>query len=238
VGAVLIEPILGRGGEVIPPPGILERIASGAKRRGWLLIVDEVYTGLGRTGRRFAYQHEKVTPDLICIGKALGGGLPLAAVLGKRDVLHAWTGVQTAGEARHSATFLAHPLACATALETLDILKGERLAARARRLGNTLLQTLRESTAGEPRILEVRGRGLLAGVEFIRPGRRRTPDPDLARRVVAAAQDEGLLVLPGGIFGNVVGMSPALTSSERVLERGVRALSIALRRVLTQPGEV
>jgi 4-aminobutyrate aminotransferase/(S)-3-amino-2-methylpropionate transaminase len=230
VGAVLIEPILGRGGEVVPPDGYLERIARETRRRGWVLILDEIYTGLGRTGRRFAYQHDGITPDLVCVGKALGGGLPLAAVLGRREILQAWSGVDTAGEARHSATFLAHPLACAAALAALEVMDRNRLAIRARRLGKTLLSGLRGCGSGVPRILEVRGRGLLAGVEFVRDGRH--PDPALARTVTEKALAEGLLVLPGGLHGNVVGFSPPLTLSERDLAIGIRRFERALSRAL------
>jgi 4-aminobutyrate aminotransferase-like enzyme len=230
VGAVLIEPILGRGGEVVPPAGYLRAVERAARRRGWLVIADEVYTGLGRTGRRFAFEHDGALPDLVCVGKALGGGLPLAAVLGRPAVLDSWRAVDAGGEAPHSATFLAHPLACAAALAALRVLGRDRLAARAARLGRRLARALAAMARGRPRILETRARGLLAGIEIV--SEDGAPAPAAARAVAAAAQDERLFVLSGGMHGNVVSLSPPLTLTDAQLDTGLARLARALERVL------
>src|SRR5262249_8332946 len=154
------------------------------KRRGWLLIADEIFTGLGRTGRRFAFEHEGVVPDLVCIGKTLAGGMPLAALLGPRRIMDVWLGVDTGGEAPIAATFHAHPVACAAAEAALDELVNKKLAARAARLGKTALRRLHTLAHGRPEIVEVRGRGLMIGIEF--------RNADQARRVVGAALERSL----------------------------------------------
>src|ERR1700712_5279882 len=122
MGTVIGEPIVGREGVLIPPTGWLAGLAEICRQHGTLLIADEIFTGFGRTGSLFAVEPEGVRPDILCCGKALGGGLPIAAVIARRDLFRCW---ETAGEARHTATFLANPLACAAALAVLDILQEE-----------------------------------------------------------------------------------------------------------------
>ena len=131
IGAVIVEPIVGREGVLIPPAGWLAGLAEICRQHGTLLIADEIFTGFGRTGPLFAVEHEGVRPDILCCGKALGGGLPIAAVIARRELFRCW---ETPGEARHTATFLANPLACAAALAALDVLREEDLPARAVRL--------------------------------------------------------------------------------------------------------
>jgi len=226
VGAVLVEPIQGRGGQVVPPPGFLGLLRRETRRRGWLLIADEIYTGLGRTGRRFAFQHERVTPDLVCVGKTLGGGMPIAAVLGPARLLAAWKRVRTAGEAPVSGTFFAHPLACAAALAALDEIDRKRLVARASRMGRIVLGDLRALARGRPRVFDVRGRGLLLGIELARLDG--SPDPALAAAVVRAALARGLLLLGGGVHGNVICLSPPLTISVPEWRRARQIIEAAL----------
>jgi 4-aminobutyrate aminotransferase-like enzyme len=233
VGAVLVEPVQGRGGEIVPPPGYLAVVHREARRRGWLLIDDEIYTGLGRTGRRFACEHDAAVPDMILVGKALGGGLPIAAVLGRGPVLEAWRAIDSGAEAPHSATFLASPLACAAALATLEVLRVQRLSARAARLGKLLLAGLRKIAAGRSRVLEVRGRGMLAGLELT--DATGAPDAAAAGHVMTAALAERLLVLTGGMHGNVVSLSPPITLSQNLLATGVRRLGRALDRAIGGP---
>jgi 4-aminobutyrate aminotransferase/(S)-3-amino-2-methylpropionate transaminase len=220
-GAALVEPIRGRGGHVIPPPGFLRALRRETKRRGWLLIADEIFTGLGRTGRRFAFEREGVVPDLVCVGKTLAGGMPLAAVLGPRRIMDAWLGVDTGGEAPVASTFMAHPVACAAAEAALDEIESKNLARRSERLGLAALAKIRAMTRGRREIVDVRGRGLLLGIEFQRA--------DQARRVVEAALERSLLLLPGGIKGNVVTLSPPLTLSTTELNEGLRRLEGALQ---------
>jgi 4-aminobutyrate aminotransferase-like enzyme len=236
VGAVLVEPIQGRGGQVVPPPGFLALLRRETKRRGWLLIADEIYTGLGRTGRRFAFQHEGVVPDLVCVGKTLGGGMPIAAVLGPAKVLSAWRRAGAGPEAPVASTFLAHPVACAAALAALDEIEKRKLAARASRMGRIVLRDLRAIARGRPRVFDVRGRGLLVGIELAHPDG--TPDPALASAVVRAALARSLILLGGGAHGNVVSLSPALTLSAsewRQARSGIEAaLDDALGRLSTR----
>jgi len=226
VGAVLVEPIQGRGGQVVPPPGFMTLLRRETKRRGWLLIADEIYTGLGRTGRRFAFQHDRVTPDLVCVGKTLGGGMPIAAVLGPSRVLSAWKHLDMGGEAPVSSTFVAHPLACAAALATLDEIDARRLVSRATRMGRVVLRDLRALARGRPRVFDVRGRGLLVGIELARPDG--SPDPKLAGAVVNAALARGVLLLGGGVRGNVICLSPPLTISLPEWRRALKAIEAAM----------
>jgi 4-aminobutyrate aminotransferase-like enzyme len=229
IGAVLVEPIQGRGGVIVPPPGFLRAVRLEARRRRWLLIADEIYTGLGRTGRLFACEHDGVVPDLLCLGKALAGGLPLAAVLGRAAVLAPWRRAASGAEPAHAATFLAHPVSCAAALAALDVIAAERLTARAGRLGRRLRRGLDRLARAHPRIAEVRGRGMLAALAFARAGG--APDPATARAVMAAAQAEGLLVLTSGSAGQAVSLTPPLTLTEAQLDDGLRRLDRALEAV-------
>jgi 4-aminobutyrate aminotransferase-like enzyme len=226
IGAVLVEPVQGRGGQVVPPRGWLAAVAREAKRRGWLLIADEIYTGLGRTGRPFACEHERVRPDLLCLGKAIGSGMPLAAVIGRARIMAAWRRAASGGEAAHAATFLAHPLACAAARATLAVWRREKLWRRASLHGRRLARELREAALDRRGVSEIRGLGLLAGVSLV--NRRGHPDARRARAVVRAALAEGLIVLAGGAEGNVVSLSPSLLITETERRLGVRRLARAM----------
>lgn len=217
VGAVIVEPIVGREGVLIPPAGWLSGLAGLCRRNGTLLIADEIFTGFGRTGRLFAVEHEEVRPDILCCGKALGGGLPIAAVLARRELFRCW---ETPGEARHTATFLANPLACAAALAALDVLREEDLPSRAARLGPHLGARLAAWTERFPGVEEVRGRGLLWGIQL------RTPD--LAKRWMLEAWSRGVLLLAGGPEGRVAQIVPPLTIDEEQLAGAVTILEEAL----------
>ncbi len=219
-GCVILEPIQGRGGIRVPPPGFVEEVAQITREAGAVLVFDEIFTGFGRTGRRFAFRHEGVTPDLLCVGKPLGGGLPLSACIGSAKAMDGWP--PSEGEALHTSTFLGHPLSCAAALAFLDVLEEEGLAARARDEGDWLLQTLRERLDGLPHVGEVRGRGLFTGVEFLHPGgaedARPGPWEGAGPAVAAEALRRGLLVLPAGNRGQVVELTPPLTITREQLE--------------------
>jgi 4-aminobutyrate aminotransferase-like enzyme len=211
-GCAIVEPILGREGVVLPPEGWLESLARACRRNGVLLIADEIFTGFGKTGDWFVSRREGISPDLLCCGKALGGGLPIAAVIGRREIFAAW---DRGGEALHTATFLAHPLACAAALATLEVLARERLPARAARLGRRVATRLRRIAKARPG-LQVRGRGLLWGLEL--------ESSEQAARLVADARGAGLLLLAGGTRGNVVQLAPPLSIHERQLDYALAAL--------------
>lgn len=220
IGAVIVEPIVGREGVLIPPAGWLAGVADLCRRHGALLIADEIFTGFGRTGRLFAVEHEGVRPDVLCCGKALGGGLPIAAVIARRDCFRCW---ETPGEARHTATFLANPLACAAALTVLDVLRDEDLPARAARLGKDLGRRLASWPDRFPAIEEIRGRGLLWGVAF-RSGEQ-------AKTWMLEAWSRGVLLLAGGAEGRVAQIVPSLTIREEQVEGAMGILEEALSRI-------
>lgn len=219
VACVVVEPIVGREGVLLPPPGWLPRLADLCRTRGIVLIVDEIFTGFGRTGKAFAVDHETVSPDetvsrdktvrpdLLCCGKALGGGLPIAAVAGRAELMEAW---RTPGEALHTATFVAHPPACAASLATLDVLRDEKLIERAAKLGSVVGERLASWPERFEKVAAVRGRGLLWGVEM--------HSAEDAARLVEKARSRGILLLAGGPDGKVAQIAPPLVITERQLE--------------------
>jgi 4-aminobutyrate aminotransferase/(S)-3-amino-2-methylpropionate transaminase len=222
VGAVLVEPIQGRGGERIPPDGFLAGLRALCDREGWLLVADEVYTGLGRTGRTWAVDHEGVVPDLLCVGKALAGGLPISACVGRASLMDAWPA--STGESLHTQTFLGHPPSCAAALAALAVLAEEKLAARAAELGPRALAHLRAGLAtllDDQRVREVRGRGLLIGIEC-----------DGGERALDACREalrRGVIAIPSGDAGEVISVTPPLTIEEDALLGALDILAAALR---------
>lgn len=203
VAAVLAEPIPGREGVVVPPPGWLADLARLTQQAGALFIADEVLTGGGRTGSFWACATEYFLPDLLCFGKAIGGGLPLAGVLASPTVFGAWP---RTGEALHTATFLAHPLACAAALATVPRLADPALLARVRQLGSMLQSRLEPACQGSPLgPLPLRGRGLMWAIEL--------PSPLAASNLACSARERGLLLLAGGRRGTTVQLLPPLAIS-------------------------
>ncbi|MBP1644296.1 MAG: aminotransferase class-III [Acidobacteria bacterium] len=220
--AVLVEPVVGREGVLVPPAGWLAAVAAAARRHGALLVADEIFTGFGRTGRWFAVERDGVRPDLLCCGKALGGGLPIGAVLGTRRAMEVW---RAGGEALHTGTFVAHPLACAAALATLDVLADEQLVTRAAALGLRLGEALARAAAGA---CAVRGVGALWGLEFASAA--------AARQAAAAARAAGVLVLAGGAAGRVVQVAPPLVIAELQLERALAVLAAACAAPAQRPG--
>jgi acetylornithine/N-succinyldiaminopimelate aminotransferase len=211
VTAVLLEPIQGEGGVKVPAVGYLRRVRELCDRAGVLLLLDEVQTGCGRTGRFFAYEHEGITPDIVTLAKALGSGVPIGACLARADVAEAFQ------PGSHGSTFGGNPLSCAAALATLDVIEGERLAERAATVGQHLVVELEALRALDPRIKEVRGRGLLIGIEFAEP---------IAKDLVKA-------MLPLGILGNatsehVLRLAPPLILTEKQADAYAAALKQAL----------
>jgi len=215
--------VQGRAGDVVPPAGFLAGLADLCRARGLLLVHDEIYTGLGRTGRRFAADHEGVVPDLLCVGKALSGALPIAACLGPARVMEAWP--RSRGEAKHTSTFLGNPLACAAAIASLDEIERRDLAGRAARDGERWMARIRERVGRNPRVGDVRGRGLMIGIDLVRDRESREPDPGLAGRVVTGALRRGWILLAGGPDGNVLSLSPPLTVAPDLLDRATRMLA-------------
>jgi 4-aminobutyrate aminotransferase-like enzyme len=229
IGAVLVEPVQGRGGYVVPHASWLPGLRRICDERGLLLILDEIYTGFGRTGRWFACEHWGVVPDLLVVGKGLTGGFPFAACLGTDAVMGAWP--VSAGEAIHTSTFLGHPLGCAAALASIRALREERLVERSAELGERIRARLEEVTGEHPRVGEVRGLGMMIGVEMVRDRASRKPAPELAGRVVVEALRRGVLLLGGGIHGNVLSLSPPFVLSDEQADAALEVLEAVLREL-------
>lgn len=208
VGGILIEPIQGRGGTVVPPPEYLPGLRKICDDRGILLVFDEIFTGFGRTGRWFAHEHWAVRPDLMAVGKALGGGLPISACIGRPELMRRWPVSQ--GEAIHTSTFLGHPLGCAAALATLKVMRDEDLIRRSETMGRLLKAQLQALQPRFPIIGEVRGEGLMVGIELVHDPVTREPATDISVGLMRWALGKGLILLPEGTRGNVLGIFPAL----------------------------
>ncbi|WP_106181703.1 4-aminobutyrate--2-oxoglutarate transaminase [Prauserella shujinwangii] len=222
VAAVVIEPIQGEGGFVEPAPGFLPALSRWCSEQGAVFVADEVQTGFCRTGDWFASEHEDVVPDLVATAKGIAGGLPLAAVTGRADLLDA---VPPGGL---GGTYGGNPIACAAALGAIETLRTRDLAAAARRIGETALPRLR-ALADETGIIgDVRGRGAMLAAEFVRPGTDE-PDPDVTRRVAAACHQAGVVVLTCGTHGNVVRLLPPLVLPDDLLDEGLSVLDRAVR---------
>lgn len=224
-GAVLIEPIQGRGGVRVPPPGFLAALRRACSAANALLILDEVFTGFGRTGDWFACEQESVCPDLICLGKALTGGFPLSACVGRAAVMDAaWP--PSTGEAIHTSTFLGHPVGCAMALAQLREIDRRQLPARAARLGAWLRRELESVSAPAPWRTTVRGRGLMLGLALAEASG--APASELVLRTVQAMLRRGFICLPEGDAGEVISLSPPLTVTQAQLRPALTALRQSL----------
>ncbi|MEM9558268.1 MAG: aspartate aminotransferase family protein [Acidobacteriota bacterium] len=220
VAAVLVEPIVGREGVLVPPDGWLAGLESLCRRSDTLLIVDEVFTGFGRTGGLWACEHDVVSPDLVCCGKALGGGLPIAAVLGAPELFAAWS---TPGEALHTGTFVAHPLACAAALATLDVLEDEDLVEQTIQRGSRMAPRIATWRRRFAPLVATRGRGLLWGLELASTA--------AAAELVERARTAGVLLLAGGAEGRVAQIAPPLVITDRQLDGALDVLEDALGHI-------
>ena len=223
LGALIVEPVLGREGVVPPPPGWLAALGRAARERGLLVIADEILTGGGRTGRMWA--SGPLAPDLVAVGKGITGGMPIAALVGRRELLAAWEGE---GEARHTTTFMAHPLAVAGARAALAEIRRRDLPARARAIGRHLRAGLGRIRRRQPAVGDVRGLGGMWGIDVVRDPATRDPDPVRARAVAAGLAARGYLALAGGAMGNVIVLTPPLTISARQLAGFLSALDAAL----------
>jgi 4-aminobutyrate aminotransferase len=219
VAAIVVEPIQGEGGYVVPPDSFLRRLREICDAHGILLVADEVQSGFARTGRMWAVQHWGVTPDIMCVAKAFGNGLPIGAMVARRQVMSAWH----AGE--HGTTYGGNPIACAAAVAVVEVLRRERLAERAARLGTVILDRLRQLQPAHAHLGDVRGLGMMVGLEFM-DGRQ--PAPDVAARVHAEALERGLLLLTCGLDENVIRLIPPLTIPESELEQGLGILEASL----------
>ena len=225
IGAILAEPVQARGGINIPPPEFLPLLRKLCSEHGALLILDEIYTGFGRTGKWFACEHSDVVPDLICLGKALTGGFPLSACVGRADLMDAAWPAST-GEAIHTSTFLGHPVGCAMALAQIKEIEKLKLPERSAELGKILLEEL--SKVQSPKFkVEARGLGLMAGLELKLPDGK--PATEAALAAIKTLLHRGCIFLPEGEHGNVISFTPPLTVTKAQLTKAVGALAEVLK---------
>jgi len=228
IGAMVVEPIQGRGGIVVPPPGFLAGLREVCDEHGIVLVFDEIYTGLGRTGRWFACEHEGVVPDIMTVGKALTGMLPLSAAIGSPSVMEAWP--SSTGEAIHTSTFLGNPISCAAALAQIEEIERRGLVERAAELGARLRDRLETWRDRFRSVGDVRGVGLLQGVELVEDRTSRRPASRLAGRVVEEALRAGVILLFEGPEANVLAFVPPLVITESQLDHALDVVETALAR--------
>ncbi|HTY86780.1 MAG TPA: aspartate aminotransferase family protein [Candidatus Acidoferrum sp.] len=225
IGAILVEPVQGRGGIRIPPKEFLPMLRKVCDEFGALLVADEIYTGFGRTGKWFACEHSGVAPDLICLGKALTGGFPLSACVGRAGLMDAaWP--SSRGEAIHTNTFLGHPVGCAMALAQIKEIEKRKLPERSAELGKYLMALLSKLQLPTSLLASCRGSGLMAGIELRLANGR--PATEAAWRAIKAMLRRGFILLPEGEHGNVISFTPPLTISKAQLARAVKAIGEAL----------
>jgi len=224
VAAFIVEPILGEGGYVVPPDTFLPGLREIADRHGILLIADEVQSGFGRTGRMWATEWTGARPDIVVMAKGIASGMPLSGIMASRALLEKF------GPGAHGGTYGGNAVSCAAAVATLDVLEDEGLVANAERQGARLLAGLRAAITGREHVAELRGRGLMVGIEFA-DGEQLTPRPDLAKALMAAALERHLLLLNCGAQGHVIRVIPPLVTTDEEVDRAVAIIAESLDAV-------
>jgi 4-aminobutyrate aminotransferase/(S)-3-amino-2-methylpropionate transaminase len=225
VAAIIVEPVLGESGFIVPPAGFLPGLRTLCDRHGILLIVDEIQTGFGRTGRMFAVEHEGVVPDLLLLGKSLAGGLPLAAVVGRAEVMDAPEPGGLGG------TFAGNPLSCAAALAVLDIFEDEHIVERAQVLGSQLRAGLEAMQSRYAVIGEVRGLGAMQAIELVEDRQTRIPAMEATRRIHDLCTENGLLLAKAGLYANVIRILAPLVADPADIDAGLAILDGALNAI-------
>jgi 4-aminobutyrate aminotransferase/(S)-3-amino-2-methylpropionate transaminase len=221
VAAIVIEPIQGEGGFIVPAPGFLTALAQWAKENGVLFIADEVQTGFARTGSMFASDHEQIVPDLITMAKGMGGGLPVAAVTGRADVMDS---IHAGGL---GGTYGGNPIALAGALGAIETIEKDNLVESAKHIESIMIPRLKNMAKQHQLIGDVRGRGAMVAIEIVKPGTT-TPDPETTTKIVKSCHGEGVLVLTAGTYGNVLRFLPPLVISDELLNEGLDVLEKAI----------
>ncbi|MBO0356042.1 4-aminobutyrate--2-oxoglutarate transaminase [Muricauda ruestringensis] len=217
VAAIILEPVQGEGGFNIAPPEFLSKLRELCTAHGILLICDEIQTGFARTGTFFATEQYGIEPDLMTLAKGLAGGFPLSAVVGKREIMDASENL--------GGTFAGSPVACAAALEVIDIIKSENLCDRANEIGKIVTQRLLDLQNEHSDVIgNVRNKGAMIAVEFVKNGDPDTPNPELAKAIVKKASENGLIILMCGIRGNAIRILTPLTIDNQILDEGLRIL--------------
>ncbi|MCS7094966.1 MAG: aspartate aminotransferase family protein [Thaumarchaeota archaeon] len=230
VAAVLFEPVQGEGGFVVPPAEYVRELRSFLDRQGVLLVDDEIQTGIGRTGKLFAVEHFGVEPDLITLGKALANGLPISAVVGRSELMDA---VHPMGL---GTTFGGNPVAAAVACKVLDAIWERRLFERASRIGEIISARVNQMAERFEIVGDVRGIGAMRAIELVRDKRTKEPASDTTEAVIEVARRKGLILLKGGLYGNVIRLHPPLTIEEELLEEGLNRLEESIGEVQRRNG--
>jgi 4-aminobutyrate aminotransferase len=224
VAGIIVEPVIGEGGYLVPPPDFLPRLRALTERHGILLIADEVQTGFGRTGELFAVRHWDVEPDILVMAKGIASGLPLSGIIAKRELM------QRLSPGTHGGTYGGNVVSCAAANATLDVIEDEGLVENARERGAQFLAGLRALQARHRSIGDVRGLGLMVAMEFVKPdeGDGRVPDTDLTKRVQAECFARHLLVLTAGTSVNVIRIIPPLVTTADEVDQALGIIGEAL----------
>lgn len=225
VAALIVEPIQGAGGYVVPPDGYLRRLASFCKERDIIMIVDEIQTGFGRTGKLFCSEYEKVEPDITTLGKGIANGVPMSAVVARKDIMQAWR----PGEM--SSTYGGNPLSCAASLATIEVLLEERLAENAMKVGMQILRRLEEMRSRHELIGDVRGRGLMIGVELVKDRTTKKPAGEEAEEIISRIFRRGVLMVPSGWSNHVLRVAPPLVISAELADKALEILDEEIRVV-------
>jgi 4-aminobutyrate aminotransferase/(S)-3-amino-2-methylpropionate transaminase len=229
VAAVIAEPVLGEGGFVTPPPEFFRIIMDICHKYGVLFIADEVQTGFGRTGKMFASEHYGVEPDLIVTAKSLGGGLPLAAVTGRAEIMDA------PGPGGLGGTFAGNPLSCAAANAVLDTFERDNLLERANRIGERFQQRAQQWRGRHQLIGDVRGLGAMRAIELIKSRETREPAPEETKRITQYCYEHGLITITAGTYGNVIRVLVPLVITDEQLDEALNVLENAIASVASQP---
>lgn len=222
VAAILVEPVQGEGGYVVPPAGFLPALRQICDQHGILLIVDEVQTGFGRTGEMFAAQVFGVRPDIMAIAKGIANGFPLSATVASRELMSQWL------PGAHGTTFGGNPIACAAALATLEVIREEKLLENCRNMGTRLLKGMQQFQKKYPFIGDVRGLGLMLAMEMIVPGEEKTPNPEAAMAVLNNALERGLIAYMAGLQGQVIRLIPPLNVTGEQVDEALAILEDSL----------
>lgn len=213
LAGILVEPIQGEGGYVVPAPNFFPRLREICDRYGIMLIADEIQTGIGRTGKWWGIQHEGVEPDIVAFAKGVGSGMPIGGIIARRDVMNWKPG-------SHGSTYGGNPVATASALATLQVIEREGLMQQAQETGNYIMDALQEIQTRHKNIGSVRGRGLMIGIEFVKDRQTKERFPEMRNAVIQKAFTNGLLLLPCG--RNTLRMTPALNTSRTLVDEGLQ----------------
>jgi 4-aminobutyrate aminotransferase/(S)-3-amino-2-methylpropionate transaminase len=225
IAAVVMEPVQGEGGFIVPDKAFVQRVREICTQYGILFVADEIQTGFARTGKYFAIEHFGVEPDLITISKSMGAGVPISGVIGRAEIMDAAEVGEIGG------TYSGSPLGCRAALTVLDIIESENLNERAKKIGARATEKMKELVERFDSIGDVRGLGAMCAMEIVKDRHSKTPDKEAVGKIVKAAGERGLMLLSAGLYGNVIRLLMPLTITDEQLEEGLQILEEAFEAV-------